>query len=116
MVLIYRADYWQCAYVIRKGSFKEKQQHGLDLFHDEIKACAPFLADRVNEIRHWDDLRLLTVKVDFLREWYRDGLLCIGDSAHAMSPVDGVGINLAIQDAVATANLLGKSSAMAELK
>ena len=108
MVLIDRADYWQCAYVIRKGSFKEKQQRGLDLFYDQIKTCAPFLADRVNEIRHWDDIRLLTVKVDFLREWYRDGLLCIGDSAHAMSPVGGVGINLAIQDAVATANLLGK--------
>ena len=96
MVLIDRGDYWQCAYVIRKGSFKEKQQRGLDLFYDEIKTCAPFLADRVNEIRHWDDIRLLTVKVDFLREWYRDGLLCIGDSAHAMSPVGGVGINLAI--------------------
>ncbi len=108
MVLIDRADYWQCAYVIRKGSFKEKQERGLDLFHEEIKSCAPFLADRANEIRHWDDLSLLTVKVDYLREWYREGLLCIGDSAHAMSPVGGVGINLAIQDAVATANLLGE--------
>lgn len=108
MVLIDRAEYWQCAYVIRKGSFKEKQQRGLDSFHEEIKSCAPFLADRADEIRRWDDLRLLSVKVDYLREWYREGLLCIGDSAHAMSPVGGVGINLAIQDAVATANLLGK--------
>jgi 2-polyprenyl-6-methoxyphenol hydroxylase-like FAD-dependent oxidoreductase len=108
MVLIDRADYWQCAYVIRKGSFKEKQQGGLSLFHEEIKRCAPFLGDRANEVRRWDDLSLLTVKVDYLREWYRDGLVCIGDSAHAMSPVGGVGINLAIQDAVATANLLGK--------
>jgi len=66
------------------------------------------LQNRPNEIRQWDDVKLLTVKVDYLREWYRDGLLCIGDSAHAMSPVGGVGINLAIQDAVATANLLGK--------
>ena len=108
MVLIDRAEYRQCAYVIRKGSFKEKQQRGLDSFHEEIKSCAPFLADRADEIRRWDDLRLLSVKVDYLREWYREGLLCIGDSAHAMSPVGGVGINLAIQDAVATANLLGK--------
>ena len=108
MVLIDRADYWQCAYVIRKGSFQEKQQRGLDSFREELKRCAPFLGDRSNEVRRWDDLKLLTVKVDYLREWYRDGLLCIGDAAHAMSPIGGVGINLAIQDAVAAANLLGQ--------
>jgi 2-polyprenyl-6-methoxyphenol hydroxylase-like FAD-dependent oxidoreductase len=108
MVLIDRSDYWQCAYVIRKGSFKAKQRLGLERFQDEIRRCAPFLGDRTKEIRHWDDAKLLTVKVDYLRQWYRDGLLCIGDSAHAMSPVGGVGINLAIQDAVATANFLGE--------
>jgi 2-polyprenyl-6-methoxyphenol hydroxylase-like FAD-dependent oxidoreductase len=106
MVLIDRADYWQCAYVIRKGSFKEKQESGLELFREEITRYASFLKDRPKEIKQWDDVKLLTVKVDYLREWCLDGLLCIGDSAHA--PVGGVGINLAIQDAVATANLLGK--------
>ena len=106
MVLIDRADYWQCAYVIRKGSFDEKRRRGIDSFHEEVGRCAPFLADRLGEITQWDDVKLLSVKVDHLREWYREGLLCIGDSAHAMSPVGGVGINLAIQDAVATANLL----------
>ena len=106
MVLIDRADYWQCAYVIRKGAFDEKQQRGLETFREEIGRCAPFLAQRTSEIAEWDDVKLLTVKVDHLREWYREGLLCIGDAAHAMSPVGGVGINLAIQDAVATANLL----------
>jgi 2-polyprenyl-6-methoxyphenol hydroxylase-like FAD-dependent oxidoreductase len=106
MVLIDRAEYWQIAYVIRKGSFEEIRRHGLDAFRDEIARCAPFLANRVAQIKQWDDVKLLSVKVDRLRKWYREGLLCIGDSAHAMSPVGGVGINLAIQDAVATANLL----------
>ncbi len=106
MVLIDRAEYWQCAYVIRKGSFEETRRHGLDAFRDEIAHCAPFLADRVAQIKEWDDVKLLSVKVDRLRKWYREGLLCIGDSAHAMSPVGGVGINLAIQDAVAAANML----------
>jgi 2-polyprenyl-6-methoxyphenol hydroxylase-like FAD-dependent oxidoreductase len=108
MVLIDRADYWQCAYVIRKGGFDEKQRRGLSAFHAEIARCTPFLGERVTELKNWDDVRLLNVKVDRLREWARDGLLCIGDSAHAMSPVGGVGINLAIQDAVATARLLAK--------
>jgi 2-polyprenyl-6-methoxyphenol hydroxylase-like FAD-dependent oxidoreductase len=108
MVLIDRADYWQCAYVIRKGSFDERQTHGLEAFRGEVARCAPFLGQRVSEIKQWDDVKLLSVKVDHLRKWYRDGLLCIGDSAHAMSPVGGVGINLAIQDAVATANLLAE--------
>ena len=106
MVLLDRADYWQCAYVIRKGAFEEKRRRGLEAFHQEVARCAAFLGDRVEEIGKWDDVRLLSVKVDRLRTWYRQGLLCIGDSAHAMSPVGGVGINLAIQDAVATANLL----------
>jgi 2-polyprenyl-6-methoxyphenol hydroxylase-like FAD-dependent oxidoreductase len=106
IVLIDRADYWQCAYVIRKGSFEEKQRGGLQAFREDIARCAPFLAERTGEIAQWDDVKLLSVKVDHLRKWYREGLLCIGDSAHAMSPVGGVGINLAVQDAVATANLL----------
>jgi 2-polyprenyl-6-methoxyphenol hydroxylase-like FAD-dependent oxidoreductase len=106
MVLIDRSDYWQCAYVIRKGSFDERQRRGLQAFREEITNCAAFLADRAAKIAQWDDVKLLTVKVNHLRTWYREGLLCIGDAAHAMSPVGGVGINLAIQDAVATANLL----------
>jgi 2-polyprenyl-6-methoxyphenol hydroxylase-like FAD-dependent oxidoreductase len=108
MVLIERGDYWQCAYVIRKGSFDERRARGLDAFRSEVTSCAPFLGQRVTEIKSWDDVKLLSVKVDHLRQWYREGLLCIGDSAHAMSPVGGVGINLAIQDAVATANLLAE--------
>ena len=108
MVLIDRADYWQCAYVIPKGAFDEKQQRGLPAFRREVARCTPFLHDRVEELATWDDVKLLAVKVDRLREWSRDGLLCIGDSAHAMSPVGGVGINLAIQDAVAAARLLAE--------
>ena len=107
MVVIDRADYLQCAYVIRKGSFEKRRQSGLQSFRDEVARCSPFLANRVSEIEQKDDVKLLSVKVDHLRRWYRDGLLCIGDSAHAMSPVGGVGINLAIQDAVAAANRLG---------
>lgn len=106
MVLINHGAYWQCAYVIRKGSFPQRQQHGLEAFRRDVARCVPFLADRTLEIREWDDVKLLSVKVDHLRKWHRDGLLCIGDAAHAMSPIAGVGINLAIQDAVAAANLL----------
>jgi 2-polyprenyl-6-methoxyphenol hydroxylase-like FAD-dependent oxidoreductase len=106
MVLIDRGDYWQCAFVIRKGSFDEKKGDGLEKFRGDIGRCAPFLSGRMGELKSWDEVKLLSVKVDHLRQWHRDGLLCIGDSAHAMSPVGGVGINLAIQDAVATANLL----------
>ena len=106
MVLIDRGEYWQCAYVIRKGTFDERRGRGLPAFREEIGRCAPFLRDRLVEIKQWEDVKLLNVKVDHLRNWYREGLLCIGDSAHAMSPVGGVGINLAIQDAVAAANLL----------
>jgi 2-polyprenyl-6-methoxyphenol hydroxylase-like FAD-dependent oxidoreductase len=106
MVLIDRAEYWQCAYVIRKGSFDERRNRGLPAFREEIGRCTPFLRDRLVEIKQWEDVKFLNVKVDRLRNWYREGLLCIGDSAHAMSPVGGVGVNLAIQDAVAAANLL----------
>ncbi|HEX4122837.1 MAG TPA: FAD-dependent oxidoreductase [Verrucomicrobiae bacterium] len=108
MVLIDRGEYWQSAYVIPKGSFDERQARGIEVFRNDIARCASFLANRVHEIKDWDDVKLLSVKVDHLRKWHRDGLLCIGDSAHAMSPVGGVGINLAIQDAVATANLLAE--------
>src|SRR6266481_1536820 len=106
MVMLNRDDYWQCGFVISKGGFDTFKQRGLDLFHDDIVSVAPFLKDRVNQLRDWNEIRLLTVVVDRLRQWYRAGLLCIGDSAHAMSPVGGVGINLAIQDAVAAANIL----------
>jgi 2-polyprenyl-6-methoxyphenol hydroxylase-like FAD-dependent oxidoreductase len=106
LVLIYRGDYWQVAFVIPKNGYDDVRRNGLDALRNEIADLVPFLKDRVNELRDWDDIKLLTVKVDRLRRWYRPGLLCIGDAAHAMSPVGGVGINLAIQDAVATANML----------
>jgi 2-polyprenyl-6-methoxyphenol hydroxylase-like FAD-dependent oxidoreductase len=105
-VLINRGEHWQCGYVIPKGAAEEVRRHGLGAFRAEVARLAPWVADRAGEIRDWEDVKLLTVKVDRLREWYRAGLLCIGDAAHAMSPVGGVGINLAIQDAVAAANLL----------
>ena len=108
LVLLYRGDYWQCAFVIHKGGFEEIRQRGLDFLRREIAEITPFLRDRVQELRDWDDVRLLTVKIDRLQQWHRPGLLCIGDAAHAMSPVGGVGINLAIQDAVAAANLLAE--------
>jgi 2-polyprenyl-6-methoxyphenol hydroxylase-like FAD-dependent oxidoreductase len=92
--------------VIPKGSAEEVRRRGLVAFRAEVAHLAPWAADQASEIRDWEDVKLLTVKVDRLRQWYRPGLLCIGDAAHAMSPVGGVGINLAIQDAVATANLL----------
>jgi 2-polyprenyl-6-methoxyphenol hydroxylase-like FAD-dependent oxidoreductase len=107
MALIDRGAYWQCAYVIPKGTFAELREHGVDEFRRQVSAIVPFLRERVAEIQSWDDVKLLTVRVDRLRRWYRPGLLCIGDAAHAMSPIGGVGINLAIQDAVATANILG---------
>jgi 2-polyprenyl-6-methoxyphenol hydroxylase-like FAD-dependent oxidoreductase len=106
MVMIYRGDYWQCGLVIPKGGYDSIRRRGLDYLREEIARVAPLLRDRVNEIRDWEDVKLLTVVVDRLRRWHRPGLLCIGDAAHAMSPVGGVGINLAIQDAVAAANLL----------
>jgi 2-polyprenyl-6-methoxyphenol hydroxylase-like FAD-dependent oxidoreductase len=105
-IMLNRGGYWQCGFVIAKGSLSEVHAKGLAAFRDSVAALAPFIADRVHELREWDPIKLLTVQVDRLRRWYRPGLLCIGDAAHAMSPVGGVGINLAIQDAVATANLL----------
>lgn len=106
MVMLNRQDYWQCGFVIPKGEFEKIKERGLPAFREDIAMIAPFVRDRVNELRDWNDIRLLTVKVDRLRKWYRPGLLCIGDAAHAMSPIGGVGINLAIQDAVAAANIL----------
>jgi 2-polyprenyl-6-methoxyphenol hydroxylase-like FAD-dependent oxidoreductase len=105
-VMIQRGDYWQCGLVIAKGGFDRVQAAGLDAFRTRVRELAPFLGGRVNELADWEQVKLLTVRVDRLRHWYRPGLLCIGDAAHAMSPVGGVGINLAIQDAVAAANLL----------
>ena len=105
-IMLNRGDYWQCGFVIAKGSLAEVRAQGLALFRERIAKLAPFAADRVHELQEWEPIKLLTVQVDRLRQWYKPGLLCIGDAAHAMSPVGGVGINLAIQDAVATANLL----------
>jgi 2-polyprenyl-6-methoxyphenol hydroxylase-like FAD-dependent oxidoreductase len=105
-VMIDRGDYWQCAYVIPKGAADEVRAAGIDAFRAAIVSVAPMLPDRVAELRSWDDVKLLTVKIDRLKQWHRPGLLCIGDAAHAMSPVGGVGVNLAVQDAVAAANLL----------
>jgi 2-polyprenyl-6-methoxyphenol hydroxylase-like FAD-dependent oxidoreductase len=106
LVTLNREDYWQCAYVIAKGAFPAIQQQGLPAFRADLETVAPFLRGRTTELKSWDDIKLLSVAVDRLRRWSRPGLLCIGDSAHAMSPIGGVGINLAIQDAVATANIL----------
>jgi 2-polyprenyl-6-methoxyphenol hydroxylase-like FAD-dependent oxidoreductase len=106
MIMLNRGDYWQCAFVIPKGGIDRVQADGLDAFRNRVVMMSPFLADRASELRSWDDIKLLTVTVDRLRQWWRPGLLCIGDAAHAMSPIGGVGINLAIQDAVAAANRL----------
>jgi 2-polyprenyl-6-methoxyphenol hydroxylase-like FAD-dependent oxidoreductase len=106
LVMIQRGDYWQCAFVIAKGSFVGIREKGLQAFRDDIVRLQPFLRGRDNELKSWDDIKLLTVVIDRLKKWHRPGLLCIGDAAHAMSPIGGVGINLAIQDAVAAANIL----------
>jgi 2-polyprenyl-6-methoxyphenol hydroxylase-like FAD-dependent oxidoreductase len=106
MVMLNRGDYWQCAYVIGKGAVEEVHQRGLPWFRESIVKIQPWLADRVAELANWEQVKLLTVRVDRLLRWWNPGLLCIGDAAHAMSPVGGVGINLAIQDAVAAANIL----------
>jgi 2-polyprenyl-6-methoxyphenol hydroxylase-like FAD-dependent oxidoreductase len=106
MIMISRTEYWQCGYVIRKGALAAVQQRGLDSFRRELRELAPFLGERVETLTDWDEVKLLTVAVDRLHTWHRPGLLCIGDAAHAMSPIGGVGINLAIQDAVAAANYL----------
>jgi 2-polyprenyl-6-methoxyphenol hydroxylase-like FAD-dependent oxidoreductase len=106
LVMLNRGDYWQCAFVIAKGSMEAIRGRGLEAFRARLAAAASFAADRMMEIASWDQVKLLTVQVNRLRQWSRPGLLCIGDAAHAMSPVGGVGINLAIQDAVAAANVL----------
>ena len=108
LVLLDRGSYWQCGFSVPKGTAKKMQVKGIEEFRAGIVQLAPFLHDRVSELSDWRDVKLLTVKVDRLCQWYRPGLLCIGDAAHAMSPVGGVGINLAIQDAVAAANLLAE--------
>src|SRR5215469_6293060 len=114
-IMVDRDEYWQCGYVIPKGAAEETRQRGIEKFREEVANLAPFLHDRIAELRDWNDISLLTVKVDRLKKWFRPGLLCIGDSAHAMSPVGGVGINLAIQDAVAAANLLAAKLMAADL-
>jgi len=106
LVLINRGDYFQVGMLIRKGSFEEMKDQGLEAFREAVRHIAPYLGDRVEELKDWDQIKLLSVQVNRLRKWWRPGLLCIGDAAHAMSPAGGVGINLAIQDAIATANLL----------
>ncbi|MGD0189707.1 MAG: FAD-dependent oxidoreductase [Rhizomicrobium sp.] len=105
-VMLYRGDYWQCAFVIPKGGFEQMKADGIGQFREKLAAIAGFARDRVGAIKSFGDVSLLTVTIDRLKRWARPGLLCIGDAAHAMSPIGGVGINLAIQDAVAAANLL----------
>ena len=106
VVTIDRGDYWQCAFVIAKGGADDLKRSDIASFRAQVLAAAPLLAAHIDDVRSWDDVKLLTVSVDRLTQWSKPGLLCIGDAAHAMSPIGGVGINLAIQDAVATANLL----------
>lgn len=107
-IMLFRDEFWQCAFVIPKGGLEAVKARGIESFRRDVAEIAPAVADRVNELRTWDDVKLLTVAVDRLTKWYRPGLLCVGDAAHAMSPVGGVGINLAIQDAVAAANILAE--------
>ncbi len=106
LILLERGDYWQCGYLIRKGDFDTLRNRGLDAFHHDLVEIMPQFKDRAREINSWDQVKLLTVTIDRLKQWRRPGLLCIGDAAHTMSPIGGVGINLAVQDAVATANIL----------
>jgi len=106
MIMLDRGDYWQCAYVIPKGGIEKVHGEGLDAFRKRVTDMSPFLADRIGELKSWDDIKLLSVTVDRLQRWWRPGLICIGDAAHAMSPIGGVGINMAVQDAVAAANRL----------
>jgi 2-polyprenyl-6-methoxyphenol hydroxylase-like FAD-dependent oxidoreductase len=108
MIMLDRGDYWQCAYVIPKGGIERVKAEGLDAFRARIVDMSPFVSDRVEELKSWDDIQLLSVTVDRLKKWWRPGLICIGDAAHAMSPIGGVGINMAVQDAVAAANRLAE--------
>jgi len=107
-VLIDRGDYWQCGYVIRRTTFAEIKAKGIEAFRQMVADVSPLSAERLQEIRSFDDTSLLTVRIDRLKQWWRPGLICIGDAAHAMSPIGGVGVNLAIQDAVAAANILSR--------
>jgi 2-polyprenyl-6-methoxyphenol hydroxylase-like FAD-dependent oxidoreductase len=107
-ITINRDDYWQCAFVIPKGTADQLRQRDIAEFRNELLTLSPWFGDRVNELKSWDDVKLLTVALDRLPKWHRPGLICIGDAAHAMSPIGGVGINLAIQDAVAAANVLAE--------
>ena len=108
MVMLNRDDYWQCAYVIPKGGIEVVKREGLPAFRERVADLEPWLRDRMGELKSFDDIKLLTVKIDRLPQWHRPGVLCIGDAAHAMSPVGGVGVNLAVQDAVAAANILAE--------
>jgi 2-polyprenyl-6-methoxyphenol hydroxylase-like FAD-dependent oxidoreductase len=112
MVTFDRGDYWQCAYVIAKDQYDAVKARGLQAFRDDVIGMAPILKSGISDVKTWDDVKLLTVAINRLKRWTRPGLLCIGDAAHAMSPVGGVGVNLAVQDAVATANLLAAKLAV----
>ena len=107
-VMIDRGDYWQCGYIVRKGTYADIKNGGIEAFREMVAAVSPLPRERLQEIRSFDDVHLLSVRIDRLKQWWRAGLLCIGDAAHAMSPIGGGGVNLAIQDAVATANILTK--------
>ena len=116
IVLMDRGDYWQCAFMILKGSIDETQRAGLPALQAEIAQLVPAFADRVEELADWDQIKLLNIAVNRLERWYRPGLLCIGDAAHAMSPILGVGLSLAVQDAVAAANILWRPLATGTLR
>jgi len=115
-ILIDRGDYWQCAFLIPKGAFEETRRGGLPAFRQSLAQLVPAFADRVDDLKDWDQIKLLTVAVNRLPLWHRPGLLCIGDAAHAMSPIGGVGVNLAVQDAVAAANILWRPLATGTLQ
>ena len=107
-VMVHRGDYWQCGYVVRKGTFADVKAAGLEAFRAMVAAVSPLPPSRMDEIRSWDDVHLLSVRIDRLKRWWRPGLICLGDAAHAMSPIGGFGVNLAVQDAVASANILAR--------
>ncbi len=115
MIMLDRGDYWQCAYIIPKGGIERVKAEGLEAFRARVVEMSPFVSDRIEELKSWDDVKLLSVTVDRLKKWWRPGLLCIGDAAHAMSPIGGVGINMAVQDAVAAANRLADPLRMGKL-